>query len=186
VSSRPARKASAVQTATAPVGEGLVPSRQAAAAAAPPSVRVGERERVLLVPELAAFVAGLSGSVRADYEVVLAAVEAGDVTGPALGKLETFLELGLSTGRLRGQLGQHSEDALRRLFDRTPRGAALSASAGEVTTALRGLVGHELSEIALTSPRPGEYRLAIEAGSYRVSVALGPGGARVESVELGL
>ena len=162
-------------------------SRPAAEAAAPAQVTVGERDRVLLLPELSAFVAGLGASpARAEYEAAVAGVEAGEVSGVGLERLSTFLEVGLASGRLKGRLGQHAEDSLRRLFERTPRGAALAQSAAEVSRALGELVGQPLGAIALRLARPGEYRLEIEAGQYRLAVALAPSGARVESVELDL
>jgi hypothetical protein len=154
---------------------------------APDTVKIQARERVLLAPELAQFVEGLGASpARAEYEAALAAVDAGEISGPALARLETFLEVGLSSGRLRARVGQHAEDTLRRLYERTPRGAALAGSVAEVTRALGELVGQPLGSIGLTLARPGEYRLTIEAGQYRLSVALAPSGARVESVELDL
>jgi hypothetical protein len=165
-------------------GEARLP---AAAPPIPDSVRIQGRERVLLAPELAQFVEGLGASpTRAEYEAALAAVDEGEISGVPLARLETFLEVGLSSGRLKARVGQHAEDTLRRLYERTPRGAALAGSVAEVTRALGELAGQQLSSIALTLARPGEYRLTIVAGQYRLSVALAPSGARVESVELDL
>jgi hypothetical protein len=157
------------------------------AASAGEPIKINPRERVLLAPELAQFVEGLGASpARAEYEAALVAIDEGEIGGAALARLETFLEVGLSSGRLRARVGQHAEDTLRRLYERTPRGAALAGSVAEVTRALGELTGQPLGSIGLTLARPGEYRLTIEAGQYRLSVALAPSGARVESVELDL
>jgi hypothetical protein len=162
-------------------------ARLATPAAPPERLKIHPRERVLLAPELAQFVEGLGASpARAEYEAALVALDAGEIDGPALARLETFLEVGLSSGRLKARIGQHAEDTLRRLYERTPRGAALAGSVAEVSRALGELVGQPLGSIGLTLARPGEYRLTIAAGQYQLSVALAPSGARVESVELDL
>ena len=186
---RPVRVVTAGEARLAPTNR----PPQAAAGPADPAtavsgpVKISPRERVLLAPELAQFVEGLgAGPARADYEAALAAVDQGEVGGAALARLETFLEVGLSSGRLRARVGQHAEDTLRRLYERTPRGAALAGSVAEVTRALGELTGQPLGSIGLALARPGEYRLTIEAGQYRLSVDLAPSGARVESVELDL
>jgi hypothetical protein len=170
-----------------PQGAAEEAARSRAAASANDPIKINARERVLLAPELAQFVEGLGASpARAEYEAALVAIDEGQIGGVALARLETFLEVGLSSGRLRARVGQHAEDTLRRLYERTPRGAALAGSVAEVTRALGELTGQPLGSIGLTLARPGEYRLTIEAGQYRLSVALAPSGARVESVELDL
>lgn len=148
---------------------------------------VGAREQALIGPEIAAFLAGVrDAATRADYAALADAVAAGAVEGPALARLEAFLELLLTTGRVRQRQGLHNEDILRRLYERTPRGAAQAASAAEVTRALASLVGQSLADLQLSQVRPGTYRLVLETDRYRVSIGLAPAGAHVESVELTL
>jgi hypothetical protein len=149
------------------------------------TVAINAREAALLSPELVAFAHSLVGkAARADYAELIDQVAAGAVSGPALKRLETFLDLGLQTGRFRSRLGPISEDALRRLFDRTPRGGALVDSAAEVTRALAALNGHRIAGLNLALTGPGRYRLVLETDRCRISLGLAPGGAHVESLEL--
>ncbi len=149
------------------------------------SLRLSPRERALVGPELQGFVAQMPpGAARDGYQALLDALDAGEVVGPHLGRLEAFLELALSTGRIRERHGQHGEDEVRRVFARTPRGQAQTASVNEVTKALSGLIDQPLRNLQLTTTRPGSYRLIIESDQLRVSLALAPAGAYVESVEV--
>lgn len=148
-------------------------------------VRVATREAVLIVPELRAFIESLTTNERRTaYQNLIKAIDTGNVDGDEIALLETFLEIGLSTGRFRQRLGLASEESIRRVFERTPRGAAQRGSADEVTRALAGLVGQNLENLRLTLVRPGTYRLVIETERCRVSVGLAPAGAHVESVEM--
>jgi hypothetical protein len=150
-------------------------------------VTVSARDRAAVGPELQAFVKALGNEqARAEYELVLEALDKGTVDGLALTRLESFLELCLTTGRVRQRQGLHAEDAFRRLFAKTPRGAALEASAGEVTKALASLKGQPIEAITVSLVRPGTYRVVIEAGQNRVSVGFAPAGAHVESLEVTL
>jgi hypothetical protein len=153
---------------------------------APDGLSLNPRERALIAPELAAFAGALTSTARQGYVALLEAVERGSVAGASLEQLGAFLELGLSTGRFRTRLGAHAEEAIRRLFERTPRGAALAASAAEVTKALERLAGQTLTDLRLSLVRPGTYRLLLETEHYRISLGLAPAGAHVESVELQL
>lgn len=149
------------------------------------SLAINAREVTLLGPELGAFANSLSAkAARADYDRLIEEVRAGAVSGPALKRLETFLDLGLQTGRFRARLGPIAEDALRRLFNRTPRGAALVDTAAEVTRALSSLNGQQIVDLNLALSGPGQYRLVLETDRCRISLGLTPGGAHVESLEL--
>ena len=148
-------------------------------------VRVATREAVLIVPELRAFIDSLTTNERRTaYTGLVKAIDTGKVEGDEIALLEAFLEIGLSTGRFRQRLGLASEESIRRVFERTPRGAAQRGSADEVTKALASLVGQNLENLRLTLVRPGTYRLVIETERCRVSVGLAPAGAHVESVEM--
>ena len=148
-------------------------------------VRVATREAVLIVPELRAFIESLTTTERrAAYQSLAKAIDGGRVDGDEIALLEAFLEIGLSTGRFRQRLGLASEESIRRIFERTPRGAAQRGSADDVTRALASLEGQNLENLRLTLVRPGTYRLVIETERCRVSVALAPAGAHVESVEM--
>lgn len=152
------------------------------------SIAVNARERAAVGPELLAFVKALgSDRARGEYQPLLDCIDKGEVDGDALvAKLESFLELVLTTGRVRQRQGLHAEDAFRRLFAKTPRGAALEASAGEVTRALAGLKGQTIDAITVSLVRPGTYRMVLEAGQNRVSVGFAPAGTHIESLEVTL
>src|SRR5262249_29385421 len=150
-------------------------------------ITVTPRQRALVGPELKAFVASMqAGDTRQGYLDLLTALDAGEVSGADLARLETFLEIALQSGRVRERQGLHGEDEVRRLFTKTPRGAAQAASADEVSKALSGLVGQTIRELRLTTTRPGTYRIVLETDSTRVSLGLAPAGAHVESVEINL
>jgi len=163
------------------------PAPSAAAAPSAASLSLSARDRAQIAPELSAFASALArSSARQGYAALVEAVDRGSVEGEPLELLGSFLELGLSTGRFRARLGPHAEEAIRRIFERTPRGAALAGSAAEVTKALGRLTGQTLSDLQLSLVRPGTYRLLIETDRYRISLGLAPAGAHVESVELQL
>jgi hypothetical protein len=151
------------------------------------SLSLSSRDRALIAPELTAFANALARtSARESYAALVEAVDRGTVEGAQLEQLGAFLELGLTTGRFRSRLGAHAEEAIRRIFERTPRGAALASSAAEVTKALERLAGQTLTDLRLSLVRPGSYRLLLETDRYRISLGLAPAGAHVESVELQL
>jgi hypothetical protein len=167
------------------VGDQGAPRSSTSNSQPPSTLPIGSRDQALLVPELKALVAGLTDpAAREGYAELLKAVELGHVHDGTLERLGAFLELSLSTGRARSQLGPHAEESLRRLYERTPRGAAQAGSASEVTKALEGLVGQTLRDLKLTLVRPGTYRLYLETDGYRVDVGLAPAGAHVQSVEV--
>jgi hypothetical protein len=151
------------------------------------TVTISPRQAALIGGELRAFVADMPiGDVRAGYEALAADLGTGQVEGASLARLELFLEIALQSGRVRDRHGLHGEDEVRRLFGKTPRGAAQAASAGEVSEALASLVGQTIKELRLTTNRPGSYRLILETDQARISLALVPAGAHVESIELNL
>jgi hypothetical protein len=177
------------QAGTPTAREAAAPPAATASAPSPdaPTLSLSARDRAQIAPELSAFTSALARSpARQSYAALLEAVDRGAVEGPQLELLGSFLELGLSTGRFRARLGPHAEEAIRRIFERTPRGAALASSAAEVTRALERLTGQTLTDLRVTLVRPGTYRLLLETDQYRISLGLAPAGAHVESVELQL
>ena len=175
----------AVPERAAPTPASATP--EARSASDGPSLSLSARDRAQIAPELSAFTSALARSPAGQsYADLLEAVDRGSVEGPQLELLGSFLELGLSTGRFRARLGPHAEEAIRRIFERTPRGAALASSAAEVTRALERLTGQTLTDLRVSLVRPGTYRLLLETDQYRISLGLAPAGAHVESVELQL
>jgi hypothetical protein len=142
-------------------------------------------EREILTVEVAAFAARLSepGS-RARYRQLGAAVEDGSVPPELVGFLETLLELLLPTQRIRREHGPDAERALSALFYRTPRGAALKASADEVNRALTALQGQTIEGLSFT-PSPSGQTLAIDTAQARLTLKIDRAGVRVERVEVG-
>jgi len=167
-----------VRTSPLPLGEGQGEGS---------SLQLSERDRALIAPELKAFVAGLRDeAARAAYTAVLTSLESGSVDGEPLERLGAFLELALTTGRARHRLGPSGEEALRRLYERTPRGAAAKESASQVSEALAPLVGGTLRGLNVDVVRPGTYRLVLETDQYRLQLGFAPAGVTVDSVELKL
>src|SRR5947209_16884637 len=102
-------------------------------------MRIHATEQELLVPEIRKFSRGLlDPEARARYGNLLAAVEEGEVGDDLTGYLSIVLEISLQSGRLRKLYGADGEQALARLFQRTPAGAALSDAAKNVSEALSG------------------------------------------------
>src|SRR5579859_3134841 len=103
-------------------------------------MRIGSTEQELLAQEI-----GTLGTIlrdpgaRARYAQLNDAVRDGEVPDELLGHLGNVLELGLQSGRLRSLYGADGEQALTRLYHRTPAGAAQQNEAKGVTEALEGL-----------------------------------------------
>ena len=96
--------------------------------------------------------------------------------------LEELIELGLSTGRIRGIYGPEGEQAALKTFRKLPGGRALSASATEVTEALAALEGKTLEKVSIQAAGPGPTSLASASKGLELSVRLDRSGARLHSV----
>ena len=105
--------------------------------------------------------------------------ELGDEEAQALGEL---IELGLTTGRIRGLYGPEGEQAALKTYRRLPRGRELTDSAREVSDALEALEGRVLERVSVQSVGPGEYLVALGVEGLELSVRLDRSGARVHSV----
>lgn len=150
-------------------------------------MRVSAVEQELLIPEIAGFAAALHDpTARSRYESLRDAVESGEVDDALAGHLANVLEVGLQSGRLRRAYGADGEQALTRVFQRTPAGAALAADARAVSEALSALQGHVIETVSIAATGPGSYSLTIDTDRCQLSVRLDRGGVRVNSVELGI
>lgn len=150
-------------------------------------MRIAATEQELLVPEIAKFAAALHDqAARARYEELRAAVEAGEVPDALVGHLSNVLEVGLQSGRLRRFYGADGEQALAKLFHRTPAGASLAAAASAVTKALTALQGQVIDEIKISAVGPGSYRLLVDTDQCQVSIRLDRSGVNVESLAVGV
>ena len=81
-------------------------------------------------------------------------------------------------------LARESEQALLRLFHRTPRGAAARQATESVNQALRELAGQTIEEILFTVQAPGVYRLGLGTDQVRLTLQIDRHGVTVESLEV--
>jgi hypothetical protein len=151
------------------------------------NMKINATEQELLIPEITLFAAALHDpTARARYEELRAAVEEGEVEDELAGHLGNVLEVGLQSGRLRRFYGADGEQALARLFQRTPAGAALTEEAKAVTQALTALQGQSLEDIRVSALGPGSYGLMIDTDRCQVNIRLDRSGVRVENVAVGI
>ena len=156
-----------------------------AATLTPNAVTVDEAQREVLLEELATLVVSIrNADARAPYEELAAAVDAGEVEESLLGRLEAFLEMALQTGRVRKVHGAEAEQALLRLFQKTPRGAAARRSTEAVNQALASLQGQILEGALFTVQGPGVYRLGIKTDHCSLTLEIDRHGVTVESLEV--
>jgi hypothetical protein len=142
-------------------------------------------QREVVGEELAALCAGFhTPQSRAPWEELAAAVAEGGVPEPLLPRLESALEMSLQTGRARRIHGADGEQALLRLFHKTPKGAAARRSTEAVNAALRTLAGQTIENLVVSSQGPGVFRLGISTDHYRLSLEFDRHGVTVESLEV--
>lgn len=150
-------------------------------------MRINATEQELLVPEITLFAAALHDpAAHSRYEELRAAVEEGEVEEDLVGHLSNVLEIGLQSGRLRRFYGADGEQALAKLFHRTPAGAALADEARAVTQALSALHGQSLADIRVSALGPGSYGLMIDTDRCQINLRLDRSGVRVENVAVGI
>jgi hypothetical protein len=116
---------------------------------------------------------------------LVAAVDEGDVADDDAELLESVLELGLQTGRIRAYYGPGGEQAALSTLRRLPRGRTRSDSARAVTEALQALKGSHLGAVRIAAVAPGAFTLTIEADGFEAAVRLDSSGARLTSLGTG-
>ncbi len=142
-------------------------------------------QRELLIEETRALLNNLKDAdSRARYTGLLSALEAGSVPEPLLDALGNLLELGLQTGRLRSRYTAEGEQALLRLFHKTPRGAAAIKAIQETNQALEKLSGHVLQGITFNTRVPGVYTLSLETDQGHFTLRIQREGVWLENVEI--
>jgi hypothetical protein len=155
------------------------------AVAATEALELDALQREVLGEEIAALLAGLqSPQARAPWEHLAATVAEGGVPEPLLARLESVLEMTLQTGRARKIHGAEGEQALLRLFHKTPRGAAARRSTEAVNAALRALAGQTLEQLLVTAQGPGVFRLGLTTESCKLALEIDRHGVTVESLEV--
>jgi hypothetical protein len=151
------------------------------------AITLGPEEQELLREELAAFGALLpDAAARARYDAAAAAVEAGELPDEALEPIGNLLEVGLQTGRIRKLHRAAGEQALLRLFGKTPAGQALAAATAEVNNALQQLDGQTIESVRVHTRVPGTHLLMISTDACEVTLRFAPDGVAVESIAVGV
>src|SRR5436309_14384143 len=110
--------------------------------------------------------------MRSKLAELVSAVDDGGVDGDSAELLESVLELGLQTGRIRAYYGPGGEQATRSTLRKLPRGRVRSESTREVSAALAALAGAEIESVTIAALAPGAFTLSIAAGGVRASVRL--------------
>jgi hypothetical protein len=154
---------------------------------APPSdgIRLTEAEREVALAETRAVLdAAVRPETRAQLSTLELAIEAGVLDDEGAEALEGIVELALQAGRIRALYGPPGEQAALRLYRKLPRGAAVTASAEEVTRALSSLRGSTIESATLTAVGPGSFTLSLTTEEASLSVRLDRQGARLAAVEV--
>src|SRR3954468_4182130 len=121
-----------------------------------------------------------SGGER--FAPLVAAIDAGEIELEDEPLLESLLELGLQTGRVRAYYGPGGEQAAVSTLRRLPKGRERSDSARDVTKALQALNGQQIDAVKIAAVSPGAFTITIEAGGVEASVRLDNNGARLTSL----
>ena len=121
-------------------------------------------------------------AMRSRLADLVASVDEGAVDGDAAELLESVLELGLQTGRIRAYYGPAGEQAALSTLRKLPRGQERTQSTQEVSAALRALNGAQIDAVKIAAVAPGAFTVTIEAGGVEASVRLDGNGARLTSL----
>lgn len=149
-------------------------------------MKLTEDERELLLTEVAQALDHVRApELRVTYGELLSAIDQGEIPADLLPPLETVLEIGLQSGRVRKVHLAPGETTARRLYARTPKGKALSEATEKVNEALRALKGHTLEEISISQPVPGTFSLLLETEHGKLQLRLDREGVRLQSLEVG-
>jgi hypothetical protein len=150
-------------------------------------MRIEAVEGELLLPEIELFARSLHDeAARERYRELAKAVQDGEVPEERLPQLATLLQVSLESGRVRHFYGADGEQALIKLFRRTPAGRALSESTRAVTEGLAGLQGQAIESISLSTVGPGAYSLTIDTDRCELRLRVDRSGARIENVAIGI
>jgi hypothetical protein len=142
----------------------------------------GEAREVALAEAQTVLSLARDETMRSRLAELVAAVDAGDIDGDSAELLESVLELGLQTGRIRAYYGPGGEQAALATLRRLPRGRVRADSARDVSTALETLAGSTIDNVTIAAVAPGAFTLSIQAGGVQASVRLDANGARLASL----
>lgn len=141
-----------------------------------------EAQEVALAEAQAVLAMARDEDYRGRLASLASAATEGQLAGEEQETLQELLEVGLQSGRLRAIYGPGGERAALAAYRRLPNGAALAASAREVSEALSSLTGQEFQSVSIEATGPGAFSLSIAAGSAEISVRLDRQGVRLASV----
>jgi hypothetical protein len=142
----------------------------------------GEAREVALAEAQTVLSMAQNDEMRARLAELVSAVDEGEVGERSAVLLESVLELGLQTGRVRAYYGPGGEQAAVSTLRRLPKGRERSESARDVTAALQALNGQEIDAVKIAAVAPGAFTITIEAGGVEATVRLDPNGARLTSL----
>jgi hypothetical protein len=142
----------------------------------------GEAREVALAEAQTVLSMAQNDEMRARLGELVSDVDEGDVGEGSTELLESVLELGLQTGRIRAYYGPGGEQAALSTLRRLPRGRDRSESAREVSKALEALNGQQIDAVKIAAVAPGAFTITIEAGGVEASVRLDTNGARLTSL----
>jgi hypothetical protein len=142
----------------------------------------GEAREVALAEAQTVLSMAQNDEMRARLAELVSDVDDGEVGEGSTELLESVLELGLQTGRVRAYYGPGGEQAAVSTLRRLPKGRGRSDSARDVTKALEALNGQQIDAVKIVAVSPGAFTITIEAGGVEASVRLDTNGARLTSL----
>jgi hypothetical protein len=142
----------------------------------------GEAREVVLAEVQAVREHAGDDGMRQRLAELVSLVDDGDLTADAAELLESVLELGLHTGRIRAYYGPGGEQAALATLRGLPRGRERGESAAGVTKALATLAGAPLEAVRIAAVAPGAFTLSIEAGGVEANVRPAATGVRLTSL----
>jgi hypothetical protein len=142
----------------------------------------GEAREVVLAEVQAVRAHAQDEGMKERLADVVASVDQAEIPDESAVLLESVLELGLQTGRIRAYYGPGGEQAALSMLRRLPRGRQRAESAGDVSRALEALAGATLDDIRIAAVAPGAFTLSIRAGGVEANVRLDSGGVRLTSL----
>ena len=149
-------------------------------------MKLTEEEQELLMAEVAEALDHVRApELRVTYGELLSAADQGDLPDELMAPLETLLEVGLESGRIRKVHMAPGESTARKLYARTPKGSSKRDATESVNEALKALVGHTIQEFSISQPSPGSFSVTLETEEGKLLLRLDRQGVRLESLEVG-
>jgi hypothetical protein len=150
------------------------------------AMNIEQDERPILAAEARALAERLEDpEFRAPYELMAAAVEAGEVPEEVAHAVGALAALALETGRARSVHGPAGVRALLSVWKRTPQGMEIADDVEELNTALTALRGLPLESVRVAATGPGAFSIVIGTPDYEVRLIVDGSGIRLGSLNVG-